>query len=134
VALGTRQQPAASLVVVIDHGATQFRPREQTRLGGLVGSEGAVIVEVVLSEIREHGDLKRRAVHPPLMQRMRRHFHRDRLRTRIAQLRETALQLRRVRRRETGMHEVARQAGAQRADNRAARAERGERRGNPLAR
>ena len=113
----SKRRPAASSRLIT--AARSVRPREQTRLGRLVSFERVVIVEVVLREIREHGDVERRAVHAPLMQRVRRHFHRHRLRARVAQLRETALQLRCVGRREAGVHEMARQTGAERADDRA---------------
>ena len=133
VALRTGEQTAPSGIVAIDHGCAQFRPREQTRFGRFIRVERTVVVEVILREIREHGDVERGAVHAPLMQRVRRHFHCHRLSTRVAQLSETALQLRRVGRRETGVHELTGQAGAERADDRATLAQRGQRCRNPLA-
>ena len=84
-------------VVGVQHGVLEARHREQLALRLAVALEIAVLVEMIAREIREHGRVEREAGDALLIQRMRRHFHRD---ARRAELRELAMQSQAVRRRQ----------------------------------
>jgi len=72
------------------------RGREEARLRGDVRVDRAVIVEVVLRQVGEARDRETGAVDAVLIERMRRHFHRDRLDPGVAHAYEQRLQLRRL--------------------------------------
>jgi hypothetical protein len=72
----------------VDRGTVTERGREEPTLGRGVGVERSVVVEVVLREVREAHDREARAVDAVLIERVRRHFHRDRLHTGVTHARE----------------------------------------------
>lgn len=50
---------------------------EQAKLRGLVGRHVAVVVQMILSQIRENGNVELKAVYASLVQRMAGNFHRN---------------------------------------------------------
>ena len=75
------------------------RAREQRRLRLEVLVERAVVVEVLVAQVREAHGRELHAVDAVLVQRVRRHLHRDRARARVAHAREQGLQVAGLRRR-----------------------------------
>ncbi len=81
-----RQQVAAERVVEIDHRRLQPRRGEQARLGRAVAGHVAVVIQMIAGEIGEHRHVEVHRIDAALVQRVRTHFHRHRLRAGVAQL------------------------------------------------
>ncbi|MNM90950.1 hypothetical protein D3C81_1032300 [compost metagenome] len=126
------QQTAAHGVIAVDHGGAQAIPLEQARLGRLVLGHGAVVVQVVLRQVGQHGHGKPGAGHAALFQAVRRHFHGDGARAGIVEVGQAGLKLDGVRRSEAGGLQGIGEAGAERTDGGAARAGGLEQAGQPL--
>ncbi len=97
-----RERPPGIDVVVHHHDAIVLDEIDEPRLGGEVLLHRAVVVQVVAREV---GEGRRREAHPLhalLLQRMRRHLHRDRAHPGIDQLAQHALQLHGTGRGESG--------------------------------
>ena len=71
----SRRDLAAERIVHIHDRVPQARPPEQMRLGFAVRFQRAVIVQMIASEIGEHGGIESHAVDAILIERMRGNFH-----------------------------------------------------------
>jgi len=91
-------QFTAKGVVGIDDRVLQPFPNKQLLLGGGIVFHRAVVIEMILRQVGEHGRLEGHAMRARLRQSMRGHFHGDMACTLIAQLRQPALQGHRVER------------------------------------
>ncbi len=96
---------------------------EQPRLGRAVGFERAVVVEVVARQVGEHGGVEVHARDALLVERVRRHFERERRGAVVACCGETALHGDGVGRGQPGVLHACRMTVTQRADVPAATAE-----------
>src|SRR5579875_3813960 len=88
-------QALAPLVVGVYHRHRRHRRCEQAGLGLEVGLHVAVVVEVVLGEVGEHGSVEGDGGDPLLDEGVGRDFHGDGAHSRVAQFSQTGLQLRR---------------------------------------
>src|SRR3954449_4438048 len=75
----------------IDHRVLESGPCEQSRLGGAVSCECAVVVEMIVSEIREHRSVDAQPRDAFLIQGMRGDLHPEMTHTRIAQFRRLTM-------------------------------------------
>ena len=62
-------------VVGVDHRMAQPRPLEQPGLGGAVGLQGAVVIEMVAAKIGEDGGIEGQCRDPVLVETVGRHLH-----------------------------------------------------------
>ena len=69
-------QFTAKRIIQIHRGRTQPRPLQQLALGRAVVGHVAVVIQMITREIGEHRNIKMHAIHAPLIECMRRHFHR----------------------------------------------------------
>ncbi len=93
VTRGARRELGPTRVIDVDRGRGRARACEQRRLRLEVRVERAVVVEVLVAEVGEARGREPGAVDPVLVQRVRRHLHRDRARARIAHACEQLLQV-----------------------------------------
>ena len=70
------EQPAAEGIVGVDHSGFQRLHREQARLGLTIGFHGAVVVEVVATEIGEHRHVEIHTAHAVLVKGVGGDLHR----------------------------------------------------------
>jgi len=71
------KQLRSERVIEVDHRRRQPGPVEQLRLGSAVARHVAVVIEVIATEIGEHGQREAHRVDASLFERMRGNFHRD---------------------------------------------------------
>ena len=82
------QQRAPECIVCIDDRMLQLRPREQLGLRSGVALERAVIVQVIARQVGEDRGIEAHAIDTMLVERMRRHFHRETSHACVAQFGE----------------------------------------------
>ena len=68
---------AAERIVGVDHAGLERRPGEEAGLGRGVRRHRPVIVEMIAREVREQRDVELDRVDAPLLEAVRRDFHRD---------------------------------------------------------
>ena len=100
--LEVAQQPASERIVHVHDGPTRVIRREEPRLGLEVRIHRAVVVEMVLRQVREDRRIEHDAVDPLLLERMRRHLERRTSNAGVAHPCQQALEVGRLRR---GAHE-----------------------------
>ncbi len=110
------EEPAAVGVVDVDQAESCPFGGEQGRLGREVVVHVGVEVEVVATEVGEHGDVEHHPVDPAHHQRVARHLHRASLHSAFAHHREQRVQVGGLRRGERRLHVGAGDSGADGAD------------------
>ena len=110
------RQCRAPGVVDVDHRSLQPGPVKQGALGSPVDLHAAVVVQVILREIGEHGHTDAGAGQPVFGQTDGRRLDRGMVPTALGKVPERALQQHRVGRGHAGAFELWRATGAQRAD------------------
>ena len=63
-------------IVNIDYSAIQLRVQEQPRLGGSIGREVTVVIEMIATEVCKQCGAEMNPIDAALVQRVRGHFHR----------------------------------------------------------
>ena len=109
------EQLATERIVQVHRRGAQARPVEQPRLGRAIAGHVAVVVQVIAGEVGEHAHVEMHAIHAALVERVRGHFHRHRLRAFVAQFGEQRMHAQHQRRGETGRHDLRPETGAERA-------------------
>jgi hypothetical protein len=88
----------AGRIVQVDHGGFQARPVEQLQLGRFISCHAAVVVQVVARQVGKQRRVEMHAVRAAQVQCNRRDFDGQRLRARVAALRQLLRQQHGVRR------------------------------------
>src|SRR3546814_1599987 len=110
-------QHAAKGIVEVDYPTAQPGHLEQARLGSTISIHAAVVIEVVPRQIGEHGDIEIQGRDAPLIETMRRHFHRYRASTLLFEVRQCRLHADGVRRGVASQFQLSVESGAKRADD-----------------
>ena len=92
--LGALEQALPERVVCVDHAPAGVLRREEPGLGREVGLHAPVVVEMVLAQVREDGNVVDIAIEPVLGQRVRGHFERHGATLSVSGAGESALQVR----------------------------------------
>ena len=124
-------EPGTLGVVEVDHRRTQAGPGEELGLGLPVGRHVAVVVEMVLGEVGEHGQGDAGTGQAVLGDADRRRLDRAGREAAVSEIAQGVLQRHRVGRGQAGGHLLAGLADAQGADHAAAPLQPGERLGDP---
>ena len=117
------QQRAPERIVGIDDRMLQLRPREQLGLRSSVALERAVIVQVIARQVGEHRGIEAHPVDAVLVERVRRHFHRETSHACVAQFGELTVHRDGIRGRVRPCLQCIDAAEAERARVRGSRAE-----------
>ncbi len=115
--LGDLRIAQACFVIGIDDCGFERTPCEQTRFGGFVARHIAVVVQMVARQIGKQRNFIRNAIHTPLFQSVRGHFHRHGFSALCAHVGEVAVYFNRRRRGEAGFLHRIRETNTQRAHN-----------------
>jgi hypothetical protein len=121
VAVAQRGQFTPAGVVEIADRQAQARPGEQPRLGLRVVRHAAVVIEMIARQIGEHRDVNPAPSRRPSAMPIELASSAQACASGIGKIGQTAHQGRRLGRRETGVDQLTRQTGTQRADDRARR-------------
>ena len=115
--LGDLRIAQTDFVIGVDDGGFERTPCEQTRFGGFVARHIAVVVQMVARQIGKQRNFIRNAIHTPLFQSVRGHFHRHGFSALCAHVGEVAVYFNRRRRGEAGFLHRIRETNTQRAHN-----------------
>jgi hypothetical protein len=79
------REPRTELIIDVDHARDESRGLEQQCFRRAVFLHRAVVIEVVACEVGEYGRVETHAVHTPLLESVRGHFHPHAFRAELAQ-------------------------------------------------